>query len=137
MQEQVILIADGDGDARIILEALLRHAGYGVVTAADGERALALARAREPALVIAELYLAASGERCLVRALKRELPLAAIPVLVHTGHTEAADEEWALDAGCDGFMTKPCHRADLMSAVGLLASPARLERQLSPSGVSS
>ena len=130
MQEQQILVADDDGDARIILAALLRHAGYCVITAADGERALELARVYTPALVITELYLAAAGERCLVRALKREMPLAAIPVLVHTARMMAADEEWALDAGCDGFVTKPCYRADLMSAVGLLANPSRTESEL-------
>jgi CheY-like chemotaxis protein len=128
-QWQLILVADGDHDARVILGAQLRHAGYRAIDAADGERALSLARRRRPTLIIAELYLAAAGERCLVRALKRDRDLAGIPVLVYTARIGAVDEEWALDAGCDGFITKPSHRADLMSEVGLLASAPTRERE--------
>jgi CheY-like chemotaxis protein len=121
-QQQLVLVAEGDRDARVILQASLRAAGYRVIAAVDGERALVLARARRPALVIAELYMAVAGGPCLVRALKRDGELAGIPVLVHTTRAGVADEAWALAAGCDGFVTKPSQRASLMSEVGLLAS---------------
>ena len=52
-----IVVADDDPDIRRLVAEILRDEGYRVLTAADGQEALALVRARAPALVLLDLQM--------------------------------------------------------------------------------
>ena len=116
-----VLLVDPDADTRAVLRALLWHDGYYPLGVDEGEGALAVAREAGAALVIATLYVPTAREPCIVRALKRDPALRAVPVLVYTAFARAADEAWALDAGCDGFLTKPTELPVLLREVRRLA----------------
>jgi CheY-like chemotaxis protein len=117
-----VLVVDPDRDTRVILERVLRHAGYRCLLAADAEEALALARRERVRVVITDLYLAARGERCLTRALRGEPRLAGARVLVYTTFGSPGDHAWATAGGCDRMFVKPRPLTDLIDAVNGLAS---------------
>ncbi len=114
----LVVIADADADARLILPAALRHAGYRCAPIANGEEALDLAERQGAALLITELYLPARGRPCVVHAVKdRPASTSRLPVLVYTAHAMPEDRQWALDAGCDVLLYKPTPVQDLLAEV--------------------
>jgi CheY-like chemotaxis protein len=76
------------------------------------------------ALVVTELYLAASGRPCLVGVLKRDRVTRWLPVLVYTAHAAPSDLAWAVASGCDTLLRKPASADALLAEVArLLANP--------------
>jgi CheY-like chemotaxis protein len=67
-----------------------------------------LVRTEVMRLVVSELYIPCAEGTCVVTALKADRTrLPRLRVLVHTRHTAAADDAWALAAGCDAVLHKP------------------------------
>ena len=77
-----ILIVEDSRFLRISNERALVRAGYQVITAADGEEGLRLARERLPDLVILDLMLPKLPGREVLRALRNRPETAEIPVMV-------------------------------------------------------
>jgi len=117
-----ILIADGSADMRLYIEGCLHAMGpVHVVQAADGRAALHLARAVQPALIIAERMMPGLSARIFCRALHSDPQTRGIPVLV------ISEEARPSQPVGDGFLTKP------FNAFGLQAEVERLlGRPLTP-----
>ncbi|MDE2491095.1 MAG: response regulator [Elusimicrobia bacterium] len=103
-----ILIADDDADNREIMRMALERAGYEIVLARDGREALEAARREKPALVLMDLSMPVLSGWEAVRRMKDDAALRAIPVLAFTAHAITGDETRAREAGCDGYLSKPC-----------------------------
>lgn len=103
-----ILVADDDADNREIMTLALRRAGYEVVTAVDGREAVAAAGRERPDLILLDLSMPVVSGWDAVKSLKADASLAGVPVLAFTAHAMAGDERRALDAGFDGYISKPC-----------------------------
>jgi DNA-binding NarL/FixJ family response regulator len=109
-----VLIADEDESSRRLLTAILRNAGYGSLEAADGERALELAREHEPIAAILEIPLSGLSGYELCAALKVEFG-ASLPVIFLTGsRTESYDRVAGLLLGADDYITKPFAAGELL-----------------------
>jgi two-component system, NtrC family, response regulator HydG len=106
-----ILVADDDEASRRGLKMLLSRWDYEVEEAADGREALEKAKAFRPALVVTDLVMPALGGLDLLRALRAELPLAAVIVL--TGHGTADAAASAMKEGAYDYLTKPVDVARL------------------------
>ncbi|MBI3566089.1 MAG: response regulator [Elusimicrobia bacterium] len=122
-----ILVADDDADNRRIMELSLKKAGYEVVLAVDGERAVEAALRETPDLVLLDLSMPVlSGWDALLR-MKADARLKDVPVMAFTAHAMAGDEERVRAAGFDGYLTKPCapRRAVEAVAAGLRLRAAR------------
>jgi CheY-like chemotaxis protein len=59
-----------------------------------------------------------------IRRLKRDWRTRRIPIIACTGHVIGSSAERALDAGCDGYITKPCLPADLLAEIRRVLPPA-------------
>jgi two-component system, cell cycle response regulator DivK len=120
---KTILIADDEFDNRAIASTILKKAGYAVLEAVDAHEALATAERSRPDLVLLDMSLPGlSGWEAAPRF--KALPGGAMPVLAFTAHALKGDEERALAAGCDGYVSKPCAPAALLAAVrGFLEVP--------------
>src|SRR5262249_61493323 len=85
--------------------------------AARGEEGVGLARARRPALVLMDVQLPGIGGVEALALLRRDERPASIPVLVLTARAMSGDRERFLEAGFDGYLSKPVDVAELIRAV--------------------
>ena len=80
---------------------------YELVTAVDGQQALALATEHRPDLILMDMSLPLMDGYEATRRLKANPDLAHITIIGLSAHAMSGDEQKALDAGCDGYLTKP------------------------------
>ena len=102
-----ILVADDEPDVLTLLSLNLRRAGFDVITAEDGERALKLAREESPALVILDLMMPGLSGLEVAKQLKQLPATARIPVLMLTAKSDEVDRIVGLELGADDYVTKP------------------------------
>lgn len=113
----LILIADDNADNRTILEARLASKGYALVSACDGEEALARAREHKPDLILLDIMMPKLSGYEVCQRLKSQESTRAIPILMVTALNETGDIEKAVSAGCDDFLTKPVNHLELKTRV--------------------
>lgn len=102
----VVLVVDDDPDARLIMRAALRRAGYGVVDAAGGEEGLRCYRENACDLVMLDVDMPGIDGHQLCRMLRAEAgPL--LPIVMVTGMDDVASVEAAYNAGATDFIAKP------------------------------
>lgn len=100
-----ILIVEDSRFLRISNEKALTRAGYHVITAADGEEGLRLARERKPDLVVLDLMLPRLPGREVLRELRRDPGTASIPVMIVTSLPQASDQK-LLSEGATSYLEK-------------------------------
>jgi CheY-like chemotaxis protein len=88
--EKTVMVVDDEPDVREYLAQILRDAGFTVVTAGDGEEALALIREHPPDFISLDLVMPKMSGHKLLYELRKDKRLARIPVVVVTAH--AGDE---------------------------------------------
>jgi two-component system KDP operon response regulator KdpE len=119
-----LLIADDDPQLVRALRITLGAQGYEVVTAADGEEAVAQAVAEHPDIVMLDLGMPHLDGVQVIHALRGWM---TAPIIVVSGRTGSADKVDALDAGADDYVTKPFQMDELLArlrAVSRRAQPA-------------
>lgn len=123
-----VLVVDDDPAGAATTLGWLAGAGYPTAAERDGDAVLRLVRAELMRLVVSELYIPCAEGPCLVTALKRERArLPRLRVLVHSRHTAAADDVWALAAGGDAVLHKPASTDALVREVRRLEGNHALE----------
>ena len=112
--DRTILLVEDDDLLRDAFRMLLEDAGYQVLGAGTAARAMQLAEERMPALIVMDLGLPDRPGLEVVRALKADPELKAIPVVALTGRVGPAEERECLDAGCDRYLAKPVSPSELL-----------------------
>ncbi len=118
-----ILILDDDPIIVAFLTSLLRDSGYAVVAAQDGSTGLDLARAERPDLILTDLVMPYRDGYEILRELKSDPALRAIPVIVLSMKEREKDIVRGLDLGADDYIVKPFGAHELL---------ARIRRRLGP-----
>jgi class 3 adenylate cyclase len=112
-----VLIAD-DNPANVrILSMRLAADGYDVVTARDGEEALAVAGDAQPDLILLDVMMPKLDGITVCRRLKAAQGASFTPIILVTAMTEAKDIVAGLEAGADEYLTKPVDHAALSARV--------------------
>jgi DNA-binding response OmpR family regulator len=109
-----VLVVD---DERKIVEVVgdyLRRAGFSVTSAADGDGAVASARARPPDLVVLDLGLPGLDGLDVARELRRASP---VPIIMLTARGEETDRVLGLELGADDYLVKPFSPRELLARV--------------------
>jgi CheY-like chemotaxis protein len=119
-----ILIVEDNEMNRDMLSRRLARRGYEVVVALDGAEALARAKSERPALILMDMSLPVVDGWEATRRLKADPDTAAIPIIALTAHAMSSDRDKALEAGCDGYETKPVELPRLLEAMDKLLGPA-------------
>ena len=112
-----ILVAD-DTPANVrMLETRLRHDGYDVVVARDGEETLATARATHPDLILLDIMMPKLDGIEVCRRLKRDPAFPFTPIIMVTAMSDTKDLVAGFDAGGDDYLTKPVDHQALAARV--------------------
>jgi CheY-like chemotaxis protein len=112
-----ILVAEDDADNRRIVVKVLEAEGFVTLEAADGGAAIEVARREHPDLVVMDLGLPGIDGWEATRRLKADPKTADIPVVALTAFAMRGDEERAREAGCDGYLSKPCRPQTIREVV--------------------
>jgi len=110
----LVLLVDDDADSREMYGQYLRAHDFLTVMATNGREAMALAELLPPHLVVMDLCMPHLDGWETSRRLKRNARTMHIPIIACTGHVLGSSAERAFDAGCDGYVTKPCSPANLL-----------------------
>jgi len=112
-----ILVVD-DTPANVhILQTRLAANGYDIVTATDGEEALAAVRETEPDLILLDVMMPKMDGFEVCRRLRADASLPFIPIIMVTAKTDPKDVVAGLEAGGDEYLTKPVDQAALVARV--------------------
>ena len=113
----LVLLVDDDPDSREMYGQYLRAHDFQTVMATNGREAMALAELLPPHLVVMDLCMPHLDGWEATRCLKRNALTKHIPIIACTGHVLGSSAERAFDAGCDGYVTKPCSPAALLAEI--------------------
>ena len=102
-----VLIVDDNQDSRELVVKILKARGYQMIEAVDGEEALEKAAAEKPDLILMDRSLPKIDGYEVTRRLKGREEFKGIPIVALTAHAMTGDREKALEAGCDGYISKP------------------------------
>ena len=112
----VLVVEDNDMNMKLFRD-VLQATGYDTLEATTGEDALELARTRSVALVLMDVQLPGiDGVEALAR-LRADERTSSIPVLALTAQAMFGDAQRFLDAGFDGYLSKPVDIAELVAVV--------------------
>jgi len=128
-----ILLAEDSKFLRLATERALARAGYEVCSAADGEEALRMARAKLPDLILLDMLLPKMSGPDVLAALQKDDLTNAIPVVVITGMSQKNAERLRKE-GAAGFLEKSTLELDKGSAKLLTAVREILQQVSSERG---
>jgi DNA-binding response OmpR family regulator len=120
----LILVVDDEPRVARLARDYLEKNGFRVMTAADGQSALAIARREKPDLVILDLMLPVLDGREVCRLLRRE---SDVPIIMLTALSEEIDQVTGLEIGADDYITKPFSVRALVARVRALLRRTRGE----------
>ena len=106
---KILVVEDNDMNMQLV-EFLLEEGGYDIVKATSGEEALAITRDASgiaPDLILMDIHLPGMDGLSVVRAMKAEPRTSSVPILALTAHAMRGDKDRFLEAGCDGYISKP------------------------------
>jgi CheY-like chemotaxis protein len=111
-----ILVVEDDFDTRYMLSLILKGEGYEVITAADGEGALAVVFDERPDLIITDISMPCLNGIELTRSLRGKAETAALPILAITAFGPTTISA-ALDAGASACVRKPVVMAEFLPMI--------------------
>jgi signal transduction histidine kinase/DNA-binding response OmpR family regulator/ligand-binding sensor domain-containing protein len=123
---QVILIAEDNNELRLFLKTVLSH-NYHVLEAENGRQALEIAQNAIPDLIISDVMMPEMDGLELSKAIKEDINISHIPLVLLTAKTDMENKLKALQYGVDDYITKPFSSAYLEARIENLL---KLRKQL-------
>jgi CheY-like chemotaxis protein len=106
MKYKVLIVEDNPMNMRLI-EMILKSDNYLLLKARDGEEALAIAAIDHPDLVLMDIRLPRLSGLEVARRLRKKAQFSHTPIIALTAHAMKGDEEKAIEAGCNSYVSKP------------------------------
>ena len=103
---KILMVDDNPGNMKL-LSFILGKQGYEVRIAGDAEQALSVLEEFKPRLILMDVQLPGMDGLELTRRLKADPAYADVVIVAVTASAMKGDEQQALAAGCDGYITKP------------------------------
>src|SRR5881397_1828423 len=122
MGTTTILIAGGLRALLQIEKTFLMRAGFEVLTAENGERAVELAREKVPRLILLELEIPGMDGTMACAAMRHEPSMAHTPIIIMSATDSPEIRDRCLKAGCTEFVVKPRKPEDLLAIVARILS---------------
>lgn len=125
MNKPRVLIVEDNVDNYELVRFLLERAGYQVLSAANGIEGVVAAKREQPDLILMDLSMPELDGWNATVQLKADDVTCHIPVLALTAHTLPGDRKRAIEAGCDGYISKPINVASFDKLVATLLRQAK------------
>lgn len=127
--KKVLVVEDNELNMKLFCD-LLDAFGFETVQSRDGLKAVDLARAHKPDLIIMDIQLPEVSGLDLTRWIKDDTAIKHVPIMAVTAFAMRQDERLVREAGCEAYMSKPIQMSAFISEVKRLtgsqtATPAR------------
>jgi len=106
MGERILIVDDNPTNLKLVAY-LVKANGYEVATASDAETALVAIREHLPRLILMDVQLPGIDGLELTRRLKSDPATQQILIVAVTAYAMKGDQDKAIEAGCDDYITKP------------------------------
>ncbi|MEI9853118.1 MAG: response regulator [Sphingomonas sp.] len=123
MANRVLVVEDNELNLKLFCDLLRAH-GFDAQPVSDGREAVARAREFAPDLVVMDIQLPHVSGDALIRQMKADPSLRAIPVMAVTAYAGHEDEERIRAAGANAYVSKPISLSRFMEEVRGLLPPA-------------
>lgn len=117
MTSKTVLVVEDQIEFLAIYKLYLERNGYRVLVAEDGEAAVRCAREHHPELILMDFSVPRLDGIGATAQLKGDPDTRDIPVVLITAHAYGSVGRRAREAGCDGFIAKPCEPRRILSEV--------------------
>lgn len=114
--ERILVIDDNPANVKLVAFVLRAH-GFEVSSAQSAPQALAAIAAQAPQLVLMDVQLPGTDGLTLTRQLRADPSTRSLLIIAFTAYAMRGDEAKALEAGCDGYLTKPIDTATFAQRV--------------------
>lgn len=118
--ERCLLLVEDTEDNRFMMRRLLEMEGYRVVEAKNGEEAVKVAEAENPALILMDLSLPVIDGLAATRLIRKLPLLGSTPIIAVSAHDTSDFQTEAIQAGCDKYITKPIDFGELEKIIAEL-----------------
>ena len=132
MPKETILVIEDDSDIVEIIQYNFEREGYRVLTAANGEKGIDLARARKPALIILDLMLPGLDGIEVCKRMRSTPDTRHIPIVMLTAKGEESDIILGLSIGADDYVTKPFSPKELLARISAVLRRGDLKSDGAP-----
>lgn len=112
-----VLVVDDMKSELDLISEYLNQAGYAVMTAFNGKEALEKISSGKFDAVVTDWMMPEMGGLDLCRKLRKNPKTASIPVVACTAKDRDVDRMWAMKQGVKVYITKPCSKEEIVSAV--------------------
>ncbi len=121
----VLCVEDNPANLTLVEKLVARRPELGLITARDGSRGIALARAHRPDVILMDINLPDIGGTTALRVLAEDRTTAAIPVIALSANAMPRDIARGLEAGFFRYLTKPIRVGEFFEALdaALACSP--------------
>jgi two-component system, cell cycle response regulator DivK len=116
MPKKVLIVEDNDLNMKLFNDLLEAH-GYDTLQTKDGMDALRMARQHVPDLILMDIQLPEVSGLEVIKWLKEDDNLSAIPVIAVTAFAMKGDEEKIRNGGCEAYIAKPISVSNFMRTV--------------------
>ena len=115
--EKVVLIAEDDPKNMKLVQDLLQVKGYSTLEAKNGKQSVEIAKEKKPDLILMDIQMPVMDRIEATKVLKADDATKEIPILALTSFAMSGDEQRILEAGCDGYISKPIDTGGFMKKV--------------------
>jgi CheY-like chemotaxis protein len=119
MSKRTILIVDDEAHVIRVLRLMLERSGYLVVSASDGNEALAKMAEQRPDAMVSDIQMAGMDGRELCRTVRTRYPDEPFLILVMTSMTASDEREWVRQLANIEFLEKPLSPRQLVARLAL------------------
>lgn len=120
MAKTILMVDDSPTELKNMMTALSSK-GYTVMTAVDGEEALAKVASMRPDVILLDVVLPKKNGFQVCRALKTGADTKDIKVVLVTSKNQESDRFWGMKQGADGYLVKPYKAEELIELVNRYA----------------
>ena len=111
------MVVEDNMDNYELVRFILERAGYDVFLAVNGRDGVDAARLQQPDLILMDLGMPEMDGWSAAEKIKSDPATRLIPLYALSAYTLPSDRKRALDAGCDGYLTKPIHMQSFLDAI--------------------
>ncbi len=116
MQKTILVVEDSPMEMKLML-GLLENKGYQLLSATDGEQAVAAAQEHHPDLILLDVVLPKKNGYQVCRQLKGSPETAGSKIVMVSSKAQETDRFWGMKQGADDYVTKPIDAAVMLAAI--------------------